>query len=434
MTATLPAWMEEQARLSAAGMLRSISATGLRMERPGFGQSVVPAKGSVLASPRYGDWTDEPDYFFHWLRDSVLVMQAVIGRVEAGDASADWGGHLRDFIRFSLAIARLSGAQALPALAAFRGRTRADLRQFVRDDAEVAAVAGDTPLGEVRTNADGSLDFTRWSRPQNDGPALRALAAMRFEALGLAQDDEVREGLVELLLGDLDFTERHWSEPCYDIWEEELAHHYYTQLAQLAALRRGAGWAKQRGDAGRAARYGAAAAALAPRLDDYWWQAEGIYRCTLRPPSATRDKALDVAVILGVIHAGLAEGRHSVLDDRVQATLLRLEEHFATAFPINRARPPSVGVALGRYPGDRFFNGGAWYVATFGSAELHYRAGRVEQGDAAMAATRRCIPSSGALSEQFDRATGEPRSARDLSWSYAAFLTAHDSRRKAVGG
>src|SRR5262249_43180736 len=157
----------------------SISATGLRMERPGFGQRVVPAKGSVLASPRYGDWTEEPDYFFHWLRDSALVMQAVIGRIEAGDQSADWTGHARAFIPLSLAIARLSGRQALPALHDFRARTRADLQQFVRDDAELAAVEGEAALGEVRTNADGSFDFTRWSRPQNDGPALRALAAMR---------------------------------------------------------------------------------------------------------------------------------------------------------------------------------------------------------------------------------------------------------------
>ena len=36
-------------------------------------------------------------------------------------------------------------------------------------------------------------------------------------------------------------------------------------------------------------------------------------------------------------------------------------------------------------------------------------------------------PSDGSLSEQFDRRTGAPTSARDLTWSYASALTAGDS-------
>ena len=36
-------------------------------------------------------------------------------------------------------------------------------------------------------------------------------------------------------------------------------------------------------------------------------------------------------------------------------------------------------------------------------------------------------PSDGSLSEQFDKQTGAPTSARDLTWSYASVLTAGDS-------
>jgi glucoamylase len=38
---------------------------------------------------------------------------------------------------------------------------------------------------------------------------------------------------------------------------------------------------------------------------------------------------------------------------------------------------------------------------------------------------------SGDLSEQFDRATGAQISAKQLAWSYAAFITAAASRRRA---
>jgi glucoamylase len=36
-------------------------------------------------------------------------------------------------------------------------------------------------------------------------------------------------------------------------------------------------------------------------------------------------------------------------------------------------------------------------------------------------------PSDGSLSEQYDKQTGAPTSARDLTWSYASVLTAGDS-------
>jgi len=44
---------------------------------------------------------------------------------------------------------------------------------------------------------------------------------------------------------------------------------------------------------------------------------------------------------------------------------------------------------------------------------------------------RAYTPEDGALSEQFDQTTGAPSSAKHLSWSYAAFLTAAASRQLA---
>ena len=58
-------WMARQYDVSAALMLRAISATHLVKERRGFGQTIRPARGSVLASPALGSWDPDPDYFFH---------------------------------------------------------------------------------------------------------------------------------------------------------------------------------------------------------------------------------------------------------------------------------------------------------------------------------------------------------------------------------
>ena len=76
MTA-LDDWIEKEARFAAGAMLRSVSATNLVKERPGFGQRVVPRPGSVLASPVPASYDPDPDYFFHWFRDSAIIIDAL---------------------------------------------------------------------------------------------------------------------------------------------------------------------------------------------------------------------------------------------------------------------------------------------------------------------------------------------------------------------
>ena len=125
-------------------------------------------------------------------------------------------------------------------------------RPYVRPREEMAEIHGEAVLGEARLAADGRLDILQWSRPQNDGPALRALALMRYwrnESLRPLLPLAAMRALIE---ADLDYTVKHWREPCYDIWEEHRRRHYHTQIAQFAALSDGAEWARSLGDARRA--------------------------------------------------------------------------------------------------------------------------------------------------------------------------------------
>ena len=76
----LERWIAEQTRHSVAGLLRSISPDVVRT-RERFGQVIVPKKGSVVASPVPASYDPDPDYFFHWYRDSAIVMDALrLGR------------------------------------------------------------------------------------------------------------------------------------------------------------------------------------------------------------------------------------------------------------------------------------------------------------------------------------------------------------------
>jgi glucoamylase len=432
-------WLDREYRYAATAMLRSISPTAIVKERPGFGQTVRPRAGSIIASPVLGAYDPDPDYFFHWYRDSAVVMDALRLLFEDGSVGADAPAHLADFVRFSRSLQALDG-RARVASPSWRANVKPDFLKFVRDDAELARVHGDAVAAETRVNPDGTLDISKWARPQHDGPPLRALALLRW-AEGASFDDELNAELSALIRADLEFTFRHWREPSFDIWEEERGMHYYTLRVSAAALEEGAAWLHTKGDEAQARAYRSDAAAIRAMLDGFWLADEGYYRSRVLTSGARSAKELDIAVILSAVHTDGRSGAHSVADPRMHATLARLEAFFDEAYPINRKRAPNTAPAMGRYPGDVYYSGGAYYFSTLGAAEFCFRAAAAardtsawaERGDAFLATVRAYTPPDGALSEQFDQRTGVQTSAKHLAWSYAAFISTLAARRAVVG-
>jgi glucoamylase len=444
-------WVEREYRCAAGAMLKSISAVDLVKVRPGFGQTIRPRKGSIVASPVLASWDPDPDYFFHWYRDSAVVMDALRLLHADGTVGSEALTHLRDFVSFSRSLRTLHGGE-LVASPAWRASVGESFTQYCRDDAELALIHGDSVLADTRVNPDGTLDITKWTRPQFDGPPLRALAVLRW-ARSVPFDAELDAAALDLIGADLAFTLKHWREPSFDIWEEERARHYYTLAVSAAALSEGAEWLESRGDPAQAQTCRAASAEIRSALDEFWLPDEGYYRSRLLPSGERSPKDLDIAVVLAAIHADSGGDRHSPRDPRMHATLERLAELFDAEYAINHNRPPERGPAMGRYAGDRYFSGGAYYFATLGAAELCYRAAAgfsaaaggppamnrdtarewFTKGEAYLATVRAFTPASGELSEQFDQRTGAQTSAKQLAWSYAAFISCLTARRAAAG-
>jgi glucoamylase len=464
----LDSWIESEARFAAGAMLRAVSATNLIKERPGFGQQVAPQPGSVLASPVPAAYDPDPDYFFHWFRDSAIIIDALRVLDAEGLENQTAVERLREFVEFSRALRALDGRE-LVRNGRFREKVQPAFLQYVRPDDEIAAAFGAAVLAEARINPDGTLDFTRWARPQNDGPALEVLALSRWRNADVVSDETLRAAILELVIDDLDFIRARVSKRSFDIWEEESGYHYYTQLMQAEALSRGAEWLEEAGDAAVARACRSAADELAPSLDSFWNARHGYYCSRTGVIGGVPEKALDISVILGVLHAGRKEGTHSALDPKAEATLAALEDLFDAEYAINRERPPEHGPAMGRYANDAYFGGNPWYLATLAAAEFYFTlaialrsgaemlttsenerfrrrlttagaaqgnsdfaAAAFERGDTFMRTAQACTPASGDLSEQFDRTTGAQTSAKQLAWSYAAFITAAASRRRAV--
>jgi len=147
--------------------------------------------------------------------------------------------------------------------------------------------------------------------------------------------------------------------------------------------------------------------------------------------AGTPAKHLDISVIFAIIHSGEAGSHHGLGDGRILATLEKLAELFTRDYPINHELPQERAPALGRYSGDVYYSGGAYYFSTLGAAEFCDRMGERARGDAFLETVRRFTPEDGMMSEQFDQSTGAQTSAKDLAWSYAAFLSCVHARNAA---
>jgi glucoamylase len=446
VTESFEQWLAREYRHAAAAMLSSVSACAVVKERPGFGQTIRPVAGSIVASPVPASWDPEPDYFFHWFRDSAIVIDAVRLLYEAGHLGAEALTHFADFVRFSLALKALDG-RTLVELPSWRLKVLPDFMQYLRGD-DLLTVSGDAVYADTRVNPDGTLDISRWTRPQHDGPPLRALAVLRWLATlrshaGAVAADTLADA-ERLLRIDLALTAVHWREPSLDIWEEELGHHYFTMRVAAGALNEGAQWLQTAGDESEAAALLAEASLIREALDGFWSPQDAYYRSRKLPAGTASAKMLDIAVILACVHAGGGDETHSARDPKMHATLAKLEQLFDGLYAINRGRPRGRAPALGRYEGDVYFSGGAYYFSTLGAAEFCFlaataqahgsraRAAWVAHGDEYLETVRAFTPASGDLSEQFDQRTGAQTSAKHLAWSYAAFISCVTAREAAA--
>jgi glucoamylase len=442
-------WLATQNRISEAKLLSNISPPGTQA-------------GVVVASPSQSS----PDYFFYWVRDAALVMDTIVERYAQSP----------------------------------QGPEHEALEKIILDNAAFSRRLQLVPnrsggLGEPKFRVDGQAFDGDWGRPQNDGPALRAITFIHFARLLLKDpggETRVRQFLYDnslpsatLIKNDLEFVSHHWREKSFDLWEEVRGDHFYTRLVQRRALVEGASLARDLGDEGAASWYLSQAHALEQEIERHWNAASGCIEATLNRDGgiAYKNSGLDVAVILGVLHARGSDEYFGVSDDRVQKSAVAIEDGFRNAYAINSNG--LAGIAIGRYPEDTYngYNtgghGNPWFLATLALGEYYYRlAAKVEsaasydvtplnrsllahlplpsstlsrlsraskiagpgadldllvsalreKGDAFLERVRYHVARDGAMSEQMNRDTGLMQGAHDLTWSYAAFLTAYRAR------
>jgi glucoamylase len=402
-------WLQQQSAQSVIRMMMNIS-------------PARTAPGVVVASPEQ----HSPNYYYHWVRDAALTMDTVVDlySITQGEQKQTFQDRLVDYVRFS------------------------------RRNQLTATIAG---MGEPKFNVDGSAFNLNWCRPQNDGPALRAITLTHFANLLLDEGSEafVRSELFDgaiptnsVVKADLEFVSHHWRESSCDIWEEVFGDHFYTKLVQRRALIEGAALAHRLGDVGASTWYQQQAQLLEPEILKHWDAVRGVFVPTLnwRGGIDYKSSGLDGQVILGILHS---QG-FLFSDPSVQSTMQALTEKFQALYDVNR-KPGIPGVGIGRYPEDvydgaQFRGGNPWILITAAFANGHYRAAQelfdaghrqeafeqIQLGDAFLKRIQFHANPDGSLSEQFDRVTGFMTSARDLTWSHVELIQASWARARAL--
>jgi glucoamylase len=260
-------------------------------------------------------------------------------------------------------------------------------------------------------------------------------------------------------------------------------------MVQRRALLDGADLAERLNEPGAADWYRQQAAFIGAELEGHWDREAGCIRTSVNHEGGIdyKSSGLDTAVILGVLHGEVPGRSFSVIDDYVLATALRIRDEFDGLFGVNSDHPGRPGVAIGRYPEDRYdgyrtdSQGNPWFLAGNGFAEYYYRvAGAVrDRGGIRLTATnlpfflalldpgqatalspgttlnrwhglfgtilanlchegddfirRTLFHADGSLSEQFHRTTGRMTAAPDLTWSYSSLISALLHRPAAAG-
>lgn len=433
---SLDSYIKSQADVSIKSVLANIGPDGSKAQNV--------SSGLVLASPSRSN----PDYYYTWTRDAALTYKVLAERFVAGDTSLR--SKLDDYVSAQAYLQTVSNPSGGP----------------------------DTGgLGEPKFHVDRTAFTGSWGRPQRDGPPLRATALIIYANWLITNGGQTQAAntVWPVIAKDLAYTVRYWNQTGFDLWEEVNGSSFFTLSATHRALVEGAALAKRLDETCDSC------ASTAPQvlcfLQSFW--AGSFIDSNINLNDGRTGK--DINSILSSIHtydpaSKCTDATFQPCSSRALANHKAVTDSFRNVFEINKGTAQGKAVAVGRYSEDVYYNGNPWYLATLAAAEQLYAAthqwntqGTIvvdnvslpffrdllpsvatgtyakdsstyqlltaavqEYADGYMAIVQKYTPSNGALAEQFDKSTGTPLSAVDLTWSYAAFLTATERRAGAV--
>ncbi|KAJ5232811.1 Glycoside hydrolase family 13 [Penicillium chermesinum] len=331
-------------------------------------------------------------------------------------------------------------------------------------------------LGEPKFEVNITAFTGDWGRPQRDGPALRATALIAYGnyLLGKGKDSVVKTNIWPIVQNDLNYVAQYWNQTGFDLWEEVQGSSFFTIAAQHRALVEGSAFARTLGQSSDS--YDSQAPQVLCFLQDFWNGTAVISNLAKNGRSGLDANSLISSIQTFDPKAACDDATFQPCSARALSNHKMVVDSFRSIYNINSGKSVGDAVAIGRYAEDTYQGGNPWYLTTLAAAEQLYDAlyqwgqqgslaitqaslpffqaldssavvgnyssssstyssltGAIKTyADGFVSVVQQYTPSNGSLPEQFTRDNGTPTSAGDLTWSYAAFLTAASRRDGSV--
>ena len=335
----------------------------------------ILSNGSIIASP-----SKEPDYNFHWVRDSAIIIKSLIDCYNINKMNSWHGNSIKYKTIFNKYI-----------------------------DIELKHI--NYHPAEPKFHIDGTPYEGDWGRPQNDGPALRGIVCLKLIRILPNR----LTSLIKIINTDINYTIAEIDEPSFDLWEEQYGYHLYTRIIQYKFLHT----VKHISNKFRMIEISAESLQKSKvHFYEHFSHDNKIYSSYSVNGQVLRE--YDSSILLAFSFVDYSIPSLSVDDYRIRAYVNSLVNHYNKVYPINNKTNIPF---LGRYYNDVYFNGNPWLITTIALFNYYCTINEILNYKTPFINLIAFIKQKNMLlSEQIDKNTGENISVDKLTWNYAELI------------
>lgn len=324
----------------------------------------ILSNGSIIASP-----TKDPDYNFHWVRDSAIIINSLIENYNDNNKQKY--------------------------LTIFENYIDIELKHI------------EYHAAEPKFYIDGKPFLGEWGRPQNDGPALRGIVCLKLITIVPFR----LSSLLKIINNDLKYTIENLNKPCYDLWEEIFGYHLYTRIIQYVFL------CRANEDKYKLIDYESIIENAYKNVCDHFSKhSDTIFSSYTKEGLVLRE--YDSSILLAFSFLNYDIPKFSIYADKIDLHISKMIEKFNDLYPINKQLNIPF---LGRYVNDKYFNGNPWIISTIALFNYLYTMDKLDNYKEEFKNFLEFLKldKQMILSEQINKKNGTNISVEKLTWNYA---------------